>query len=105
MVILHPALVTAQLLFHFPCCLVKGLMDVVRFGMRLEDQTLVYMGNDIAAEGTARGLAESDIGRVRAAEILLDHAVEAVGDVILQRAAGVDLVPRDADIHSNHSPQ
>ena len=97
--VVDPALVTAQLLFDLARRGIEGLVDVMRFGMTLEDQALHDMRDDIGGERAARPLAEGDMRGNGAVEILVDDGVQSIADMLLQRCAGVDLVAGNTNIH------
>jgi hypothetical protein len=60
--------------------------------LRLEDQALHHMGDDIAGEGPGGRLAEGHVAGQRLIEIFVDDRAEPVSGVSLQGAACIDLV-------------
>ena len=66
-VVAQAALVAAQLLVDLLDRIVEGDMGVMRAALRLQDQALHHVGDDIAPECTLRGLAEGNLRGERAA--------------------------------------
>ena len=81
--------------------LIERLVHVVRFCMRLDQQTLHDMGNDIAGKGMGWSFSKSDVGRKRARKIFVDDGNQAIRSMFLQGRTGGNLVTRHANIHRN----
>jgi hypothetical protein len=97
--------VAAQLLFDPVSGAVERHLGPARAVRRLEHHALDDGRDDVAREVVVRPAAEGDVRADRPREIFLGDLCDPALGMLTQRLAGIDLMPRDPDVHLAEPPQ